>query len=213
MVNTNLDIRVNPSCSVQMTQVVRFQYPLRHMRSPFQVKSDQYQHCLNQRDDYMDPGERCKSDVFLSYPYLLRPKYCVMASLFHDSSPPSLHCDRTCSRYLYDPAAGVRTLCPSFHGFGLQGYAYDFVWANSVTHEGCLYPDVRLQEKPSNEHDNRDPPAPTFRLLYTWGRDFFNVFFITVLSRPLNFSLLNFLLQYKCLTSLQAIIGGGSGGA
>jgi len=67
---------------------------------------------------------------------------------------------------LNDPAAGVRTVCPSFHGFGLQGYAYDFVWAISVMHEGCLYPDVRLQEKPSNEHNNRDPP-PTFRLLYT----------------------------------------------
>ena len=45
---------------------------------------------------------------------------------------------------LNDPAAGFRTACPSFNGFGLRGYAYDFIWANSVTHEGCLYPDVRL---------------------------------------------------------------------
>jgi len=74
-----------------------------------------------------------------------------------------------------DPAAGVRTVCPSLHGFRLQGYAYDFVWAMSVTHEGFLYPDVRLQEKPSDEHDNRDPP-PTFRLLYAWGEDIFNSF-------------------------------------
>jgi len=28
---------------------------------------------------------------------------------------------------LNDPAAGVRTVCPSFHGFRLQGYAHDFV--------------------------------------------------------------------------------------
>jgi len=53
-----------------MTHVVHSQYPLRHVRSPFQVKPDQ----LNQREDYMDPGERCKSDVFVTYPYLLRPK-------------------------------------------------------------------------------------------------------------------------------------------
>jgi len=66
-----------------------------------------------------------------------------------------------------DPAAGVRIVCPSFHDFGLQGSAYDFVWAISVTHEGCLYPDVRLPEKTSNEHDNRDPPPQTFRLLCT----------------------------------------------
>jgi len=82
-----------------MTQAVHSEYPLRHVRSLFQVKSDQ-QHWLNQWDDYMDPGERCKSDVFVSYPYLLRPKWCVMASLFHYSSPPSLHCDRACSRCL-----------------------------------------------------------------------------------------------------------------
>jgi len=31
---------------------------------------------------YMDPRERCKSDVFLSYAHLLRPKWCVMASFF-----------------------------------------------------------------------------------------------------------------------------------
>jgi len=36
---------------------------------------------------------------------------------------------------LNDPAADVHTVCPSFHGFGLQGYAYDFVWATTVTHE------------------------------------------------------------------------------
>jgi len=65
---------------------------------------------------------------------------------------------------LNDPAAGVHTVGPPFHGFGLQGYTYDFVWANSLTHEGCLYPDVRLQEKPSNEYDNQDPPPPNFRL-------------------------------------------------
>jgi len=88
------------------------------------------------------------------------------------------------------PAAGVCNLCPTFHGFRVPGYACDFVWAISVTHEGCLNPDVRLQEKTSNEHDNRDPPAPTFRLLYTWGRDFFNVFYIAVYSRPMHFSLL-----------------------
>ena len=68
---------------------------------------------------------------------------------------------------LNDPAADVHTACPSFHGFGLQIYAYHFVWANSVTHEDCIYPDVRHQEKPSYQHDNRDPPASTFRLLYT----------------------------------------------
>jgi len=68
---------------------------------------------------------------------------------------------------LNDPAAGVRTIYSSLHGFGLQGYAYDFIWAISVTHEGCLYTDVRLKEKPSNEYDNGDPPQPTFLLLYT----------------------------------------------
>jgi len=68
---------------------------------------------------------------------------------------------------LNDPAAGVRTVRQSFHGFGLQGYAYDFFGAISITHEGCLYSDVRLQEKTSNEHDNQDPPPPTFRLSYT----------------------------------------------
>jgi len=31
--------------------------------------------------------------------------------------------------------------------FRASGYAYGFVWAISVTHEGCLYTDVRLQEK------------------------------------------------------------------
>ena len=112
---------------------------------------------------------------------------------------------------LNDPAAGVRALCPSFHGFGLQGYAYDFVWANSVTYESCLYTNVRLQEQPNYEHDYRDPPAPTFRLLYTWGRDFSMYFVITVYSRPIHFSLLksfcnsiNALLTYK-------LIAGGSG--
>jgi len=29
---------------------------------------------------------------------------------------------------LNDPAAGVRTLYPSFHGFAHQSNAYDFVW-------------------------------------------------------------------------------------
>ena len=49
---------------------------------------------------YMDPRERRKSDVFLSCPYLLRPKWYVMASFFHDSSPPAFHRDRICWRYL-----------------------------------------------------------------------------------------------------------------
>jgi len=77
---------------------------------------------------------------------------------------------------LSDPAAIVRPLLPSFLGFGLKGYACDFVWSNSVTREGCLYPDVRLQEKLSHEHNNRNPPPPAFRLLYTWWRDFVNAF-------------------------------------
>jgi len=105
---------------------------------------------------------------------------------------------------LNDPAVDVHTVCPTFHDFGLQSYAYDFVWANSVTHEDYLYPDVRLQEKPSHEHDNRDAPAPTFRLLYTSGGDFSMYFYITVYGRPINFSLLKFfyssinvLLAYK----------------
>jgi len=87
----------------------------------------------------------------------------------------------------------------------LQGYAYDFVWGNSVTHEGCLYPDVRLQQKPSHEHDNRYPPAPTFRLLYTLEDGIFSMYFyISVYSRLINFSLLkifcssiNVLLAYR----------------
>jgi len=68
---------------------------------------------------------------------------------------------------LNDPSAGVRTVCPSFHGFGLQRNAYDFVWTMSVMHEGFLYAHVRPQEQPSNEQDSRDPPPTTFRLLCT----------------------------------------------
>jgi len=48
---------------------------------------------------------------------------------------------------LNDLAVGVNTLCLTFHGFRLLGHVYDFVWAMSVTHEGCLYPDVILQKK------------------------------------------------------------------
>jgi len=36
----------------------------------------------------------------------------------------------------------VSVLCA--HRFRLLSNAYDFVWAISVTREGCLYPDVRL---------------------------------------------------------------------
>jgi len=101
IVNTNLDKSVSPPDKLfQMTQAVHFQCPLHHVHSPFQMKSDQQQHWLNQRDDYMDAGERCKSDDFVSCPYLLCSKWCVMASLFHDPSPPSLHCDRACSQYV-----------------------------------------------------------------------------------------------------------------
>jgi len=47
---------------------------------------------------------------------------------------------------------------------------------------------------------------------YTLEDGIFSMYFyITVYSRPINFSLLTIFLQwYKCLTSLQAIIGGGS---
>ena len=34
---------------------------------------------------------------------------------------------------LKDTAAGVHTVCPSLHGFRLQGNAYDSVWTMSVT--------------------------------------------------------------------------------
>ena len=173
-----------------MAQVVHSQYPLRHVRSPFHVKSDQ----LNQRDDYMDPGERCKPDVFVTYPYLLRPKWCVMASPFHDSSPLSLHSDRKCSRYLERSCSRCPCYILIVSWFWASGfdYAYDFIWDISVTHESCLYTDVRLQEKLSNEYDNRDPPPTTFLRLYTWGRDFFNVFsyYCICCSGPINFSLL-----------------------
>ena len=77
---------------------------------------------------------------------------------------------------LNDPAAGVRTVYPSFHGFALQRKCLWFRLAMSVTHEGCLHPNVRLQEKTSNDHNNWDPPLTSFRLLYTWGRGFFNIF-------------------------------------
>jgi len=58
-----------------------------------------------------------------------------MASLFHDSSRPLSTVIGHARDILNDPAADVHTVYSSFHGFGLQRYAYDFVWAISVTHE------------------------------------------------------------------------------
>ena len=67
------------------------------------------------------------------------------------------------------------------HRFMVSGFRVTlwFRLVHFLTHEGCLYSDVRLQEKPSHEHDNRDPPPPTIRLLYTW-RFFSMYFYITV---------------------------------
>ena len=106
---------------------------------------------------------------------------------------------------LNDPAAGVLAVCPSFRGFVLQGYVYDFVWAFSVTHEGCLYLDVRLQEKPSNEHDIRGSTTTNLPSVTLEDGIFSMYFCITILCNRLrNFSLLkifcstvNVLITYK----------------
>ena len=116
----------------------------------------------SQTFSYLIPIFFVLSDAWWLFSWLVTSHFPLWSDMF------------TISSTINDPTAGVRTVCPSFHGFRLQGYAHDFVWAISVTHEGCLYSDVRLQEKPNDEHDNRDPPPPTLRLLYTWGGDIFN---------------------------------------
>ena len=69
---------------------------------------------------------------------------------------------------LNDPAAGVRTLCPctSLHGFGLQVMLMTLFGPFPLR---IKVVSIQMQDskKSSNEHDNRDPPPPTFRLLYT----------------------------------------------
>jgi len=51
----------------------------------------------------------------------------MMASLIHDSSPPLSTVIEHVRDILNDPAAGVRTVYPSFHSFGLQSNAYNSV--------------------------------------------------------------------------------------
>jgi len=57
-----------------------------------------------------------------------------MASLFHDLSLPLSTVIGLVRDILNDPAAGVHIVYPSFHGFGLQVYADDFVSDITVTH-------------------------------------------------------------------------------
>jgi len=102
---------------------------------------------------------------------------------------------------LNDPAAGVRVLCPSFHGFWVPGYAYDLVWAISVTHEGCAYPDVILQKTKQAMNLTAEIHHHQPFGCYTIEHGIFSMYFyVTVYGMPINFlSAENFLQWYVSL--------------
>ena len=198
MVNTNLDKRVNPPGQV-------------FKRPKLSIFNIHWVMCVHHfRWSGMTIWIR-RSDASQTFSYLI-PIFCVRSYawwlLFFMTRHLLLFTviEHVCD-FLNDPAAGVRTLCPSFHGFGLQGYADDFVWAISVTHEGCLYTDVRLQEKPSNEHDNWSTTTNLSAVIHL-RTDFFNVFLYysiqqanKLFSAEIFCSSINVLLAYKLYRS------------
>ena len=159
-------------------------------------------------DDRTDPAERCKSDVFVSYPYLLHRKWCVMVSLFHDSSPPSLRCDRTRSRYLERSCCRCPYCIPTVSWFQALGYAYDVVW--TIIHLRTGFFNV-FYITVYSFFLWKIFVYYIIYIIYYCVQFFFFVFFHSnfILVCTVFFSE-KFLQKYKCLTSLQAIIGGGS---
>jgi len=110
------------------------------------VQSDQWQHWPNQPDSYGSSGAmqvRSLSGILsLSLAFEVRRGGFSFSQLVTSLSP--LWSDMFAISWtilLQMP------ICPAFHGFRLLGYDYDFVWAVSVTHEGCVYPDVILPKK------------------------------------------------------------------
>jgi len=121
-------------------------------------------------------GPGCKSDVYVSYPCVLHLKSFVMVSLFHDSSPPSLHCDRTYSRYLERSCCRCPCCMPIVSWFCASGLCLWFclglfrnAWRLSLS--GCQAP---RKTKQWTWHPRIHHHQPS--VCYTWGRDFFNVF-------------------------------------
>jgi len=110
----------------------------------------------------MDLGKRCKSDISVSYPYALRPKLCVMASRFHDSSPPSPHCDWTCSRYLERSCCRCPYCTPIISWLRASGLRLWFLWGHF--HNAWRLSLFRCQTPRKNKQWTRQPRSTTTNL-------------------------------------------------
>ena len=124
----------------------------------------------------MDPGQRCKSEVclvFCRYPW--RSKWgdgFSFSRLVTSLSP-------LCSDMFavsWTNLLQVSILCA--HRFMVSGFCLWFRLGHVSNALRLSLSRCDTPKKTSSEPENWDPPSPTFRLLYNWGRFFLQSIFM-----------------------------------